>query len=170
MTLVNQHLGAKTWQMLSNVTKCQTIGLSRKKEPVLTDFYIDGRRLSPVENHLYLGVMLSNDLKWNQHVDNIEAKATRSLGFVKRNLYPCSESIKQLAYTTIVRPNLEYASAVWDPYRQGQIDKIEAVQQCRARFIKKNYDRSSSVTEMLKSLDLDKLEDRPKVYQLSLFY
>lgn len=39
------------------------------EEPVLTDYYIDGQKLSPVETHLYLGVMLSNDLKWNSHVD-----------------------------------------------------------------------------------------------------
>ena len=37
--------------------------------------------------------------------------------FVKRNLYPCSEITKRLAYTTIVGPNLEYASAVWNPYK-----------------------------------------------------
>ena len=43
------------------------------------------------------------------------AKANRSLGFVKRNLYPCTEITKRSAYVTIVRPTLEYATAVWDP-------------------------------------------------------
>ncbi|KAG1693505.1 Urea-proton symporter DUR3 [Nymphon striatum] len=51
-----------------------------------------------------------------------------TLGFVKRNLYSCSEQTKHAAYVTIVRPHLEYASAVWDPYRQDQINSIEAVQ------------------------------------------
>ena len=47
------------------------------------DYYVDGRKLSPVINHSYLGLMLSNDLKWNSHVNNIVAKANISLGFVK---------------------------------------------------------------------------------------
>ena len=47
------------------------------------DYYVDGRKLFPVINHPFLGVMLSNDLKWNSHVNNIVAKANRSLGFVK---------------------------------------------------------------------------------------
>ena len=71
---------------------------------------------------------------------NIVAKANKSLGFIRRNLfYPCSERTKGSAYVTIVRPNLEFATAVWDPYRQDQIDSIEAVQRGAARFIKRDY-------------------------------
>lgn len=47
--------------------------------------------------------MLSDDLRWNTHVNNHE--------IMKRNLYPCSESTKRSAYVTIVRPNMEYATA-----------------------------------------------------------
>ena len=35
-------------------------------------------------------------------------------------------------------------------------NSIEAVQQREARYIKKDYNRTSSVTEMLKSLDIDR--------------
>ena len=76
--------------MQFNVTKCHTMRISRKKEPALMDYYIDGQKLSPVKNHPYLGVMLSHDLRWNSHVENIVVKANKSLGFVRRNLYPCS--------------------------------------------------------------------------------
>ena len=69
-----------------------------------------------------------------------------------------------------MRPNLEYATAVWDPYRQEQIDSIEAVQRRAARFIKRDYNRTSSVTEMLQSLDLDLLEERRKAHRLNIFY
>ena len=129
--------------MQFNVTNCHTMRISRKKEPVLMDYYIDGQRLSLVKNHPYLGVMLSNYLTWNPHVENIVVKATKSLGFVRRNLYPCSENTTRSAYVTIVRQNLEYATAVWDPYRQEQIDSIEAAQRRAARFIKE------TITELL---------------------
>ena len=133
-------------------------------------YYIDGQKLSPVKNHPYLGFMLSNDLRWNSHVENIVVKANKSLGFVRRNLYLSSENTKHSAYVTIVRPNLDYATAVWNPYRQEQIDSIEAVQRCAARFIKRDYNRTSSVTEMLQSVDLDLLEDKRKAHRLNLFY
>ena len=147
---------SKTWQMQFNVTisKCHTMRISRKKEPALMNYYIDGQKLSHVKNHPYLGVMLSNDLRWNSHVENIVTKANKSLGFVRRNLYPCSENTKCSAYVTIVRPSLEYATAVWNPYRQEQIDSIEAVQR-RKPDLSRDYNRTSSVTEMLQSLDVD---------------
>ena len=39
----------KTWQMQFNVTKCHTMRISRNKEPVLMDYYIDGQKL--LKNH-----------------------------------------------------------------------------------------------------------------------
>ena len=61
-------------------------------------------------------------------MDKIVKEANSSVGFVKRNLYSCSERTKRAAYITLVRPHLEYASAVWDPYQHNQVDQIEAVQ------------------------------------------
>ena len=49
-------------------------------------------------------------------------QSNKSLGFVRRNLYPRSENTKRSAYVSIVRPNLEYATAVWDPHRREQIE------------------------------------------------
>ena len=69
--------------MQFNVTNCHTMRISRKKEPVWMDYYIDGQKLSLVKNYPYLGVMLSNDLTWNPHVENIVVKANKLLGFAR---------------------------------------------------------------------------------------
>ena len=110
------------------------------------------------------------------YVDNILAKANRSLGFVNRNLYPRSESTRR-SYNYCQTELGVCCVELWElgvcfigPLQARQIDKIEAVQRRGARFFKKDYERTSSVTEMSKSLNLDKLEDRRKVHRLSLFY
>jgi hypothetical protein len=38
------------------------------------------------------------------------------------------------AYTSLVRPILEYGAACWDPYREGQINALRWVQQKAAKF------------------------------------
>jgi hypothetical protein len=40
---------------------------------------------------------------------------------------------KSLAYTSFVRPILEYGAACWDPYREGQINALDRVQQKAAK-------------------------------------
>ena len=53
---------------------------------------------------------------------------------------------------TIVRPQIEYASAVWDPHTKEHISKIKMVQRRAARWTVGNFDNRTSVTEMLNKL------------------
>jgi len=80
---------------------------------------------------------VSSDLKWHEHISNICLKATRTLNFVRRKTYCCSQRAKNLAYLSLVRPHLEYAAAAWDPYTAKDIQQLERVQRRAARFVKK---------------------------------
>ena len=86
-----------------------------------------GQTLKSVLHHPYLGVELSNTLDWGHHIDIKVNKANQTLGFLRRNLGNCSELIKDLSYKSLVRPNLEYASTVWDLWKVKHIKQIEAV-------------------------------------------
>ena len=72
-----------------------------------------GHQLETVHYYLYLGVELSEDLGWEIHINKVTSKANRTLGFLRRNIYRCPQDIKEQAYKSLVRPHLEYASAVW---------------------------------------------------------
>ena len=63
------------------------------------------------------------------------AKASRTLNFLKCNLSNTSRQVKESAYLTMVRPQLEYASDVWDPYHVEDIVGLEKVQRRAARWL-----------------------------------
>ena len=84
-----------------------------KKDPCF--IYSRGTVFENVESIKYLGVTITNDLRWNTHVSNICTKANRTLGFLRRNLYACPQAVKEAAYNGLVRPVLEYSGSVWDP-------------------------------------------------------
>ena len=50
-------------------------------------------------------------------------------------------------------PKLEYASCVWNPYLQQNINKIESVQRRAARYVFNDYSRYSHVNQWYKVLD-----------------
>jgi hypothetical protein len=51
-------------------------------------FYYNMHRhiLESVQSAKYLGVTLSADLKWNNHIQQMTSKANKSLSFIRRNL------------------------------------------------------------------------------------
>ena len=92
-------------------------------------------RLEFVDQRNYLGVSLHNRLSWKPHVNQICYKANHQLGFLYRNLKGCPKYFKECAYKQIVLPSIQYCSALWDPYYQNSIHKVEMIQHRVARFI-----------------------------------
>jgi hypothetical protein len=81
-----------------------------------------------------LGVIISNDLEWSQHVISATKKANRQLGIIKHAFTYLNIDTLKLLYKSMVRPHLEYAATVWSPTWKGDIDKIENVQRRATRI------------------------------------
>ena len=103
----------------------------------------------------YLGVTISKDLNWKDHIDKSTKKANCIHGFLRRNLKSSKRSTKADAYKykTFVRPHLEYCCLVWNPYRGEHINQIEMVQRRAARYVTSRYHNTSSVSSMLNDLE-----------------
>ena len=101
--------------------------------------------------HTHLGIILDQQMTFTSHINYIVSKAAKVLNFLKQNLHKCSTSTKATAYISLVRPILEYASSVWDPYQYNKIyiiDRIQCNIERAAHWSLCNYDRYSSVTLM----------------------
>ncbi|KAI8518055.1 hypothetical protein Bbelb_040720 [Branchiostoma belcheri] len=81
-----------------------------------------------------------------------------------------SKRIKELAYTSLVRPTLEFACAVWDPHTEKDTSKLEAVQRREARWTTGRHRQTSSVDAMLQDLEWPTLRDRRRRARLIAFY
>ena len=104
------------WQLEFNPTKCKVMCITTKKNTVKKQYVFCGQILEEVENHPYLGVMFDSKMKWSSHISNSTRKANVVSNIMKRNLWNCPRDVKEVAYKSLVRPKIEYASAAWDPY------------------------------------------------------
>lgn len=120
---------------------CKTIylysRLARKQKHDLSQNQQDARRMDNYGLHIQntikqyhgpngigllmncLGIELIHNLGWNTHIPNTTSKANQT-SMVKE----CLISVQLQAYKAIVKPIVEYASAVWDPHHQQVIKTI----------------------------------------------
>ena len=161
----------RKWQMKFHPEKCQVIRIiTNKRHERHTEYRLHGHTLEVVDSGKYLGVTTSDDISWHKHA--VAAKASRTLGFLQRNLGECTMKVKSTAYTSLVRPVLEYASPAWDPTSSEDITKLEKLQRQAARFVHGNYSERNPgcLTRMVNSLGWETLESRRKKDRLATLY
>ena len=98
--------------------------------PELPRMQLKNEEVERVKSFKLLGTRCQNDLKWNEHIDQITCKANKRLYHLRQ----CRKSqlpteIGLATYTSKIRPVLEYASPVWaglPAYLQQKIERIQA--------------------------------------------
>ena len=117
--IVMQMYLEKELQVEFHSQKCTDIYVIRKQRSIEHKYLFHGQTLEAVQSGKYLGVTLHNKLNWTEHmlVCNIQAKSSKTLGFLRRNLQGCRPDIKATVNSIMVRSTLEYAATVWDPYQ-----------------------------------------------------
>ena len=160
----------RKWKMEFHPGKCQLLRVTNKIKPIISTYTIHDTPLSVTDSAKYLGVVIDSKLQWKtQYTDTIK-KCNSTLAFLKRNLSRAPEFVKKKCYTTLVRPKLEYASAIWDPHCIKYIESIEKVQKRAARFVTNNYKMESGNTLVnLEKLDWPTLEERRLQTKLTIF-
>lgn len=87
-----------------------------------------------------------------------------------------SKPLKETAYKTLVRPQLEYSSPLWDPHHANLKKKVEDVQRRSARWVFNKYHygpkypNAMTPTEMIRQLEWTSMETRRRWAKLVLIY
>ena len=158
------------WQMQFNISKCVHLPITNKTKPSSHQYSLFGQPLSKVTSHAYLGVKLDSKLSWAKHITEITTKSSKVLGMVKRTLGPCKREVKDTAYNMLVRPKLEYASPIWNPHTCSQINRLERIQHCAARFVANDHRRITNSTSLVQTLNWQTLGRRRTIKQAMTFY
>jgi len=146
-------------------TKEMMIGPITKNPP--RQLTLRGETVDRVATFKLLGVHVSNDLKWAQHVDAISAKVASRLYFLKQ-LKRTGVSLSDLLcfYTTVVRPVLEYACPVWhSSLTVAQSNVLESLQKRALRII---YGSDNSTINMVWA-GIDTLATRRELLSAKFF-
>ena len=126
---------------------------SHTPSPIL----LDDKPLPVVDSAKVLGVIVSNDLKWNKYIHSIVTKASKRLFFLSRlRANQISQTDMLTAYTNYIRPVVEYAAPIWHCGLSTILTKgVERIQKRAVRIILGNHDLTYD--EALRRLNLQRL-------------
>ena len=96
---------------------------------------LDGVNVKFVKDHKHLGITLSDNMKWNKHIESILTSASRIIGIMRKQKYDFSRRALNQIYMSYVGPLLEYSSIIWDGCTVEQSSSLEKLQNEAARIV-----------------------------------
>jgi len=99
-------------------------------------YTIGGQILGQSNETRDLGIIIDNKLNFNSHVSAVAHKAHVRASLILRTFVSRDIDILTKAFTTYVRPILEYCTPLWSPHTACNINKIESCQRWFTKRIK----------------------------------
>lgn len=167
-----------TWRLSLNVSKCNVLTFTNKKQCIHHQYKLNKSCLSRVSHIRDLGVIMDSTLSYNRHIGSIVPKAMRMLGFVKRNcIGKFSKRTVRTLYVALVRPQIDYATVIWNPNgaNKTNVAGIERVQQRYIKYMSFNFEDVSPYhrevyPDLCLSLRLPTLATRREVTDLLFLF
>ena len=147
---------SEEWQMPFNLGKCKVMHIGHANPRSV--YSLLGSDIETTDLEKDLGVLISSDLKFSKQCIEVEKKAQRLLGYIKRQFQFRNKEIVLTLYNSLIRPHLEYAVQFWSPTLRKDIERLERVQARATKLIPSI--RHRGYERRLQALGLFSLETR----------
>ena len=107
--------------------------ITHSRDKSVTNYTLD-KPSKDVDSFKDLGVVITKDLSWGNHVSMTVNKANKILGSIKRSVGTANVNVFSMLYKSLAWPILEYAAPVWCPYLTKDIHALESVQRRASRL------------------------------------
>lgn len=157
------------WLITFNPDKTEAMLFSNRLTESYPEIKFENRLVKYVDTHKHLGLSLSSNAKWNDHIDNLMLRCSKMVGILRKLKFTLSRKCLNAMYLSFVRPILEYADVVWDGITDNQSCRLERLQNEAARMVT-GLTRSTKLDDLYAEVGWTSLSERRKVHKLSTFY
>ena len=162
---------AALWQLEIAINKCFVLNMGKFPKSISLSsihYCIDNCVLPVVESCRDLGVIVSCDSSFREHINGIVLRAQQRTCMILKCFISKDTDVLLRSYFTYVRPILEFNAVVWSPVLKCEIDALECVQR---RFTKRLRGMDNlSYADRLAKLELFTLELRRLHIDLVMCY
>ena len=116
----------KTRKLNLNPSKCKILTIDKKKSSP-TDLLINNTKLPKVKVFKDLGIYISENLKWNEHINYLYKVAQTSCYQISKSFKTNSATVLTRLFKIFVRLKNKYNTQIWLPYLKIDINKFQLV-------------------------------------------
>ena len=160
---------AKQWQVSFNPNKTEALFFSNNLNALPPNLLFENIPVQFVENHKHLGLTLSSNGKWHEHIENLVTSSSKVLAMMRKIKFSVKRKTLEQMYVSFLRPIIEYSSVVWDGCTTYEKDTIEKIQNEAARIVT-GLTRSVSLSNLYKEINWLSLSDRRQYQKLMLTF
>ena len=170
-------MGTK-WLVTFNPSKTESLSISRKTNKVRhPPIFMQNHKVVEVVSHKHLGVVLSSDCSWHQHIKYITDKAWNRINIMRKLKFKLNRKSLEIIYIAFIRPLLEYGDIIWDKCTQYEKKKKKKKKKKKTNLTKIQNEAARIATGTTKLVSIyaiysevrwDSLQQRRN--NLTLFY
>ena len=158
---------AKDNNMEFNKKKFQVIRYGQNEELKNNTTYFAGNYDEVIDRYVSLrdlGIQLSDDGTFEEHIENICKKARQKCGWLMRTFYNRNCKFMKEMFNSLVQPHLDYCSQLWMPQEGKNMELVEKVLRDFTRRIPEL--RGLNYHERLGRLQMNSQQRRLERYQM----
>ena len=125
-------LWSAMWLIPLNDKKCTVMHIGRNNPRYQYD--IGNTTLTSSAVIKDLGILITEDLKWETHIAYIAKKANRAIYRIRKAFVTLTSQAFSQLYKTYILPIVEFGTVIWNPYYVKDIDLIEGIQRRATRI------------------------------------
>lgn len=174
MTLNQEINNLSIWfsanKLTINESKTKYILFRKDRIPsrIKLELYINGNRIDKVQHIKFLGVIITETLSWQLHINEICKKISRTIGILSRLKHELPYQVLLTIYKSLIGPYLNYAITAWGSSPKSHLLRIHKLKKKAMRIITRSKFSAHTDPLFLKNKIL-KLDDMYKL-RCSLIY
>ena len=158
------------WQtknnMLFNEDKFELLRYGRNKHIKQSTIYVGPQNnvINEQTNVKDLGIIMSNDLSFGEHINKVCNKVKQMCGWILRTFQTRSIKVLKPLWISLVQPHIDYCSQLWAPHKATEIAKLEGLLRTFTSYIQEI--KHLNFWERLQTLHISSIQRRMERYRI----
>jgi hypothetical protein len=163
-------LWSNRWLIKFSAEKTESLRINNKMtNEKIEPLFLNGHPIKEVYKHKHLGITISYNLKWDEHINDVVNSCSKRLNMLRSLKFKLNKKTLEIIYFAFIRPKMDYGCVLFAGSSKSNLDKLDKIEIECIRIIT-GATRLSHRNKMLNEISWQLLADRRAYFVLCQLY